>query len=763
MLPSATPHPASTNPPPDAESATLEAGRALLSRVTQGVRLARSGRFEETVVLLDDTRRRLHGHPVAERATVLPGVLTDLGLAQTLCGRFGQAEEHLNEARSLADARRLPLLGLVARHNLGCLDLYRGDTATAITTFHELAHLLPTDRQEPLRVDLAEALLSEGLVEEAGRTLAEAPWHTGEGDGFSRVLVEAKLRLLDGDHRGALHLARQVSGSVGRGSLWYGLAHRLERTALGAADHRTPVQRAKDTLDLRTPSVSQPQENPEHAVTTDPVPTSPGAGYGNSWDVAGARGRLPEARRALDRLAGRGALAPGPWLGDADRDPHVVRAGLESALLSGDAATALEWAELGRTWADRLVPEPGTASGAEVEDLTGRYRRALRHGTGPAASGYARRWESAHWRAPRAESAGRPHASRGPVLEPLLSSLDGRAFVHYTVAGADAVALIAVDGRVHARRLGPLLPVRRTLARFTHEHAVAPHHERSVALSQQGAPPPGHGQSSPFAGKPSAQWTGATSGAPPPAAWPPRTAAEAGLTGALASTTLLGPVLPLVGDRPLVVTGDPYLGDLPWGLLPTLRGRPVSLVATARSWAERTPARRGWDRILLACGPEPREARLEVAALAGIHPGARVLERAGRERVLAELARSDLAHLAGHGRVGDRTPMLSRLDMYDGPLLACDLTALPSAPELAILSACWGGRGFSGTTGRPRGFVGALLARGTRTVVASPIPVDDARTGAAMRAFHHALAAGTDVSEAVSDHLGHIGFCCYGT
>lgn len=738
MLPSATPAPAPTsaNPHPGTESPLPEAGQALLSRVTQGVRLARKGRFEETVALLDDTRRRLHGHPISERATVLPGVLTDLGLAQTLCGRFGQAEEHLNEARALADARCLPLLGLVARHNLGCLDLHRGDTAAAITTFHELAHLMPTDRQEPLRVDLAEALLSEGLVEEAGRTLAEAPWHTG-GDGNARLLVEAKLRLLDGDRRGALHLTRKVLTNVGPGSLWYGLAHRLERLAFGTADRRTPAQRAKDTLELRVPAVAQPDADAENTATvnTGPGTEGPGqreAGYRNAWDAAGARGRLADPRRALDHLARRGSLAPGPWLGRADRDPHVVRAGLESALLSGDAATALEWAELGRTWADGLLPDPGTAGGTEVEELTRSYRQALHRGTGPAASDYARRWESAQWRSPRGETR-RPHAPRGPVLEPLLSSLDGRAFVHYTVAGSDAVALVAVAGRVHARRLGPLMPVRRTLARFTHERSVPLAHERSDPL----------GGTSVAVARPTAQ--------------------PEGSAAALASDTLFGPLLPLVGDRPLAVTGDPYLGDLPWGLLPALRGRPVRLVPTARSLAERPGSQRSGGRVLLACGPGPREARLEVAALAGLHPGARVLERAGREQVLAGLARSDLAHLAGHGRLGDRTPMLSRLELCDGPLLAHDLTVLPSAPALVVLSTCWGGRGFGGTAARPRGFVGALLARGTRTVVASPVPVDDARTGAAMRSFHQALAAGTDVSEAVSDHLGHIGFCCYDT
>lgn len=731
MLPSAAPDPTPANPLRGGESPIPEAGHALLSRVTQGVRLARRGLFEETVDLLDDTRRRLHGHPVAEVAPVLPGVLTDLGLAQTLCGRFGQAEEHLNEARSLADARSLSLLGLVARHNLGCLELYRGDTAAAIATFHGLTHLMPADRQEPLRVDLAEALLSEGLVEEAGRTLAEAPWQAG-GDRTVRVLVEAKLRLLDGDHRGALHLALQVSSSAGPGSLWYGLARRLERTVRGAG-RRTPVQRAKEALDLRAPAVAQPVTAPAH---TGAAPSGPG--YANSWDVAGARARLPRARRALDRMAGLGAPAPGPWLGGAELDPHVVRAGLESALSAGDTATALEWAELGRTWADDLVPGPVTAVGTEAEHLTGRYRQALHHGSDPEAADHARRWESARWRAPR-RRAGQPHAYREPVLEPLLSSLDGRAYVHYAVAGTEAVALVAVAGRVHARPLGPLLSIRRTLGRFIHERSVPLPHERSAAApgthtGASPAPEPGHR-------------TTAGPGRPPEV---------------LVSEALLGPVLSLVGDRPLVVTGDSYLGDLPWGLLPPLRGRPVRQVCTARSLTEGSTARRGSGRVLLACGTEPREARLEVAALAELHPGARVLEGAGRKQVLAELPRSDLAHLAGHGQVGDRTPMLSRLDLHDGPLLACDLTTLPTAPALVVLAACWGGRGFGGTAGRPSGFVGTLLARGARTVVASPVPVDDALTGTAMRAFHRALAGGTDVSEAVSDHLGHIGFCCYG-
>lgn len=714
MLPRATPARSTTSPPPDDDPPFLATGRALLAQVTQGVRLAQAGRCDQTLVLLNDSRRRLRGHPVSELDPVLPGLLTDLGLAQTLCGHFGPAEDHLNEALSLAEARRLPLLGLVARHNLGCLDLYRGDTDTAITTFHDLAHQMPDDRQGPLRVDLAEALLSVGLVEEAGRTLAEATWHADE-DSTARVLVEAKLRLMEGDHPGALHLTRRIRAGLGPGSLWTGLARRLERVADGAARCRVPARRARDLLELRVPAVAPPLDR-------KPAECGGGRGTGhrNAWDVAGRRGLLTDARRALDRLSERGATAPGSWLGTADRDPHVLRAGLETSLLAGDPATALEWAELGRTWAEGLTPTPETASAPRMADPTGHYRLALGRGAGPEAHHHARRWESAHWRAPRTRQASSEH--RLPVLESLLERLEGRAFVHFTVAGSEAVALVAVAGRVHARGLGPLVRIRRALGRFVHERTVRTH---PPGRSDPDRPVPG--------------------------------------TAALVSSTLLGPLLPLVGDRSLVVTAAPYAGDLPWGQLPGLRGRPVRLVPTARSWAERPTVRPRRDRVLLVCGPEPRRARLEVAALARAHPGARVLVHAGRDRILDALARCDLAHLAGHGSVGDRTPMLDRFDLRDGPLLACDLTALPSAPALAVLSSCWGGHGFGGAPGRPGGFVGALLARGTRTVVASPVPVDDARTEAAMRSFHRALADGAEAAEAVADHLGHLGFCCYGT
>ncbi|NYJ36950.1 CHAT domain-containing protein [Nocardiopsis aegyptia] len=746
-------------------------GHALLRRVAHGVRLAQHGRFEDTVCLLTDARTRLRGHPITASAPVVPGVLANLGLAQILCGRYGPADDDLREARALAQARRLPLMDLVVRQNQGCLALHRGDAVSAIGTFVDLRHRLPADRRDALHVDLAEALLAEGLVEEAATALHEGSWSDDGAAAPAALLVEAKLRLLDGSPTRAIELIRCVRRANGAGSLWHRLAVRLEHMAHRAARARpsgpadplgapgtagnadtlvTPGLLAStstlDTTDMPSPA------SPHGAVAPSAAAGTPGAAESDGpaeatgtpgmvgasgtcvTDAADAAGPLeragdalvlraplaaPEApvrdraaHRALRALARGTVHAPGAWAGPAAADPHVVRAGLERALLHGDAATALEWADLGRTWAAPLVPGPHAPRSAALTALTERYRAALARGTDPRVG--ARRWESERWRALYVSGPpARPHRTSVPVVPALMDRLAGRAFVHLVRASGDLVAIVTTSAGVRARPLGPFRRAARALARFTHE---APN----------------------------------THGAPTPAGD--------------AVHGLLAPVLSLVGDRALVVAADPALGDPPWGMLPALCGRTLSLVPTARFWAERTAPPPTPRRVLLVAGTEPAGAGAEVADLAGLHPAARVLTgaRTRPEDVLAGFGRADLVHLAAHGRVPDDAPLLASVELPQGPLLACDLRDAPAAPAVVTLSTCWSGRGFATAPGLPSGFVGALLARGTRTVVASPVPVEDAATGTAMRAFHRALVAGTPVPEAVALHLGRSGFCCFG-
>ncbi|WP_436886961.1 CHAT domain-containing protein [Nocardiopsis dassonvillei] len=585
-----------------------------------GVDLAERGLFDQTVQILDRTHSRLRRHPLAEEsAPVLPGFLANLGLARILCGGFGAAEDHLEEARSLARERNLALLELVTRQNLGCLALRRGDPAAAIATFTDLGHRLPTDRREALCTDLAEALLAEGHLEEAARTLADGPWSHGRSTQPVTLLVEAKLRLLRGDRHRARELARRVLGAQGPGSLWHRLAARVE----GMAERvpASPAARAHSALELRRP-----------LSASRPIP------------------RLVAAHRAVD-------TEPGPRMA---RDPQVARAGVESALARGDLPQALEWAEC-------TVPEAPRAPGGPVVE---RYREALADGRDRHCLVYARRWERSRY------AQGLPGRECGPVGARLSGLLGDRAFVRLVVAG-EVVALVVAGGRVHARPLGPPARVARGLA-------------------------------------------------------------EA-----------LSPVLELVGDRPLVIAPDRRLGHPSWGALPGLRGRPVSVVPSARSWTDRAarPLPR-WRRVLLVSGPEPRGTAREVAELARIHSGARSATRV--REAAAGAAGCDLVHLSGHGRVLERSPLLSSVALDDGPLLALDLVSAPP-PEVVVLTSCGAGR-----------FAGELLDAGARAVVASPAPVLDSGTGPAVAAFHRALAAGAAPPEAVAAHLGRLGFVCLG-
>lgn len=638
------------NSPSLAYSAALSTGHTLLRRVSESVRLAHGGHFEDTVALLDETQYRLRRHPLSRISTVLPGTLANLGLAQSLCGNFDAARDHLQEARSRAEEHGLAVLDLIVRQNLGCLALHQGDSAAAIALFHDLLPSMPEDRREALHVDMAEALLTEGLVEEAVEALDDST-----GAGPTAQLREATLRLLEGEPTHARTVGLQVRQLHGRGSLWYRFADRL----VCRAGRRSPRSRRRGC----------------------PLPTS---------------GAHP---------------------------PHTVRAGLAQALSVGAAETALEWAELTRTWTTPLVPGPTAVADRKSTDA---YRSSHARSGAADADARAREWERARWRsfyAPHLRRAlsspkGPPRARVGaepwrPVTDTLLGRLGERAYVRYVQVDDRAWALVASEHGVEAFPLGPAMALSGRAARFAARTPGGPGYARA--------------------------------------------ADEAG-------QALLGPVLGRIGDRPLVLSWDPFLGEPPWGALPALCGRPLSLVPSARAWLERSSEVPSLDRVLLASGPVLPGAADEVAGLALLYPQARVLSgaQARPEAVLEGMEHADLVHLAGHGHVPGRAAMLASVELEGAPLLACDVAGIEQVPSVVTLATCWNGRAFGRRSGPPLGFVGALLARGTHAVVASPVPVRDTETGAAMRRFHRALAAGTPVPEAVALHLGRAGFCCYG-
>jgi CHAT domain len=207
---------------------------------------------------------------------------------------------------------------------------------------------------------------------------------------------------------------------------------------------------------------------------------------------------------------------------------------------------------------------------------------------------------------------------------------------------------------------------------------------------------------------------------------------------------LVAPLLEDTGTEPVVIVPTGPLHAVPWALLPSLRGRVVTVAPSLRLWlrlAERAPPRRSAGKTVLIAGPRLRHAVSEVKELAALRPDAFVVTGAAATATatLAALDGAALAHVACHGRFRADAPLFSSLELADGPLTAYDLQGMRTPPEVLVLSAC----DLALSDRRPGdellGVAASLLAMGTRTVVASVVPVHDAASRRLMRAFHREL------------------------
>lgn len=228
-----------------------------------------------------------------------------------------------------------------------------------------------------------------------------------------------------------------------------------------------------------------------------------------------------------------------------------------------------------------------------------------------------------------------------------------------------------------------------------------------------------------------------------------------------------------LGDAPLVIVPTGPLHAVPWSALPSLRGRPVSVAPSLFTWLDlATRPRRRRARVALVAGPRLRHARAEVSELHRLLPGSTVLtgKDATVEATLAALEGATLAHVACHGRFRADSPLFSSLELADGPLTALDIQGLRRAPDVLVLSACDVALSERHPGDELLGLSAALLASGTRTIVASVVPVPDAPARRLMLAFHRALADGAPPAVALAnaqaglraDRSALAGFLCLG-
>lgn len=218
------------------------------------------------------------------------------------------------------------------------------------------------------------------------------------------------------------------------------------------------------------------------------------------------------------------------------------------------------------------------------------------------------------------------------------------------------------------------------------------------------------------------------------------------------------------------------VGSVPWGALPAFRPRPVVVAPSASAWRRSAQCRAANGllprRVLVVCGPGLPYSGEEAESVRDIWgPGTRLLEseEATVETVLDALASADLVHFATHASFRSDSPLLSSLQLTDGPLTGYDFSRLKQVPATVVLSCCETGMTDADRPGT-FGLCGLLLASGASSIVASVVPVVDESAPHFTIPFHRDLRSHGGISEALVaarkeasyfDYSG-LGFCCFG-
>ena len=458
-------------------------------------------------------------------------------------------------------------------------------------------------------------------------------------------------------------------------------------------------------------------------------------------DLAGARRAL---RNGLRRLEGHRSALGSVELRAAASGAGVELSirGLRIAVRTRSPREMLSWAEALRSNALRLPPlKPTTdarlrALQVELRRVVARIREADARGL--PRPGLARRQSElerelrARTRIARGSEAGSTPAG---TLRSAATSLGERVLVEYVELDGVIHALTLAEGKLRLHELGEIAYpdeldwlrfALRRLSRGTQDAAA-----RAAAL------------------------------------------ANASAAAAALDRQLVEPLHDAIGEAPLVLVPTGGLHALPWAALPSLRGRPMVVAPSLATWLDLDArARPRAERGVFASGPGLRHARAEIRGLVPLRPDATVLtgRQATVEATLAALDGAALAHVACHGRFRADSPLFSSLELFDGPLTALDLQRLRRAPDMLVLSACDVALSERHPGDELLGLSAALLAAGTRTIVASVVPVPDSAARRLMLDFHRRLAAGASPAAALAaaqaglraDQSALAGFLCLG-
>ncbi|MEV0384023.1 CHAT domain-containing tetratricopeptide repeat protein [Nonomuraea sp. NPDC050643] len=699
----------------------------------RAVALAHLGRHQEAIASCDRALRALVTAPgTVDDRKFLAGGLLNRGLIHSYRGDWDAAMRDLTACLQIARHSGLSHLARLSAANLPFLAVRRGDIAGAFKHYREAEDTLFgfPERLATMRADFAGALLAAHLPGEARAMLSLAVPDL-EASGAHVALAEARLKLaqvelLTGDPCRAKQVAEQAASELAAQERvsWLPLAQEVvlrSRLALEPitaeliAELIACADEMEDGFAHRAGSAALRLAAAEAALAIDDHPTASAQLVRLTRHVERRERWMP----AGTRLTSLASEPQARQLAQASQIPVPVRqhALALQASLQEDVTGAFRAVERGLAEVSERVErfeDPSLrAHAARAGERLAAFGLglAVRDGCAEEVLEWAERW--------RAVTA---PAHACSLVDPgrIRAELGAAALVEF-VADQDALlAVLVTDERMVLRRLGGVRQVGEAIVRLRY------------ALRRG------------------------------------FDAQDVETAAAELERLVLRPLAPELGDRPLVVVPVGALHTLPWGALPSLRERPVSVAAGASAWVrarQQRGARSGGPAsVVAAAGPDLVHAQAEVAHVLACHRGGR--EVPGRiAAVLEALGTADVVHLAAHGVFHARSPLVSGITLEDGSLMAYDLLDVSRCAGLVVLSACNSGMSRTPMEGAPLGLPGTFLAKGSSCVVAGLVPVRDESARALMSTFHELVAAGQAPDAALAcaaAKTGEVGFCCFG-
>ncbi|MCW2526751.1 MAG: hypothetical protein JWM76_1611 [Pseudonocardiales bacterium] len=678
---------------------------------------------------------------------------------------------HLKDARSdfraaVARARRFELdLELIkAEHNLGCLEAIAGNLAEALKIMDASLDSNADVSRAVIQLDRANILIEAGLHREADAALIEAAdisrsrrlWHdVGEIE-----LARAECALLNDEVDLARRLAAtardrfrrranqtwrrqaelvllQADMAAGRpGSRLAAPARRLvvEFTQTGLHTQARTAQLIAAEALLQSGRLDDAQEVADQRPTTrtDPISVRLYDHYVRAQLAVGSRDRSAarrHVRNGLTELAQYQSSFGSIDLqsGSAVHGRRLAELDVEMALQDGRPGALLEAVERGRATSNRLIPVQSPADEesavllAELRQTIESIREAEQD---PRATDRlpARRQRVADvqrllrarsWHTDGSRRMERP----ARATEVLAGLADYQASMACYVQVGDSLHVLSagVSGmRIHA--LGSASEVFEIIRRVRADLDVIANGRLPSALVS---------------------------------------AVYGGLRRSLVEldARLIEPVG--LADERVVIVPTGALAMLPWGSLPSMKGRPVVVSPSGSSWLAAAAPRvsRADCRVEVFAGPGLVRSNEEAVAVAKVWDGSVVSlgDEARQDGLVKAMAEADVVHVAAHGEHQSENPLFSSIRLSDGPVFAYEFDQTARAAEHVVLSACELGLATIRPGDEALGLTSVLLHLGTRSVVAGVARVHDEVAAEVMINYHAALAGGHDSARALAD------------